>query len=139
MIFHCVNIQIFIFDYSFSSQWISGLFSILRHLNIAVMNIHCQDLFFFFCSFAFVCIALNFLRNLGVEFWGYNEYIFFFFTKELQIILHSASSSLFLLAMYENLHYSIFFSEFGVVNLNFIYFYWHVVVTHSLNLQFPDD
>lgn len=138
MIFHCVNIQIFIFDYSFSLQWISGLFSILRHLNIAVMNIHCQDLFFF-CSFAFVCIALNFLRNLGVEFWGYNEYIFFFFTKELQIILHSASSSLFLLAMYENLHYSIFFSEFGVVNLNFIYFYWHVVVTHSLNLQFPDD
>ena len=94
--------------------------------------------FFFFCSFAFVCIALNFLRNLGVEFWGYMS-IYLFFTKELQIILHSASSSLFLLAMYENLHYSIFFSEFGVVNLNFIYFYWHVVVTHSLNLQFSDD
>ena len=33
------------------------------------------------------------------------------------MILHSVSSSLFLLAMYENSHYSIFFSEFGVVSL----------------------
>ena len=32
---------------------------------------------------SFICAALNFLRKLGVEFWGHNEYIFIFYKRTI--------------------------------------------------------